>query len=396
MVLTPIIMLLFIGYIIFTIDKKKENFPVPAILTVVGIGLFFVPYFSQVEVTPNIIYHVLLPGLLFTSAYQFPIDAFKQHGGLISFLATIGIVITVLMLGAAIFALAGLFTSLSFIGALLIATMLTPTDPVSVTAILQQSSREPLVANVLEGESLINDGTSIVLFTVILSIFLENSALSFTQVLWEFAYVSFGGTAIGFLGGWLFSKAIHLTHERDYQVMLSIVVAYGTFNVAEYMGFSGVLATVSAGMMLSFEFGRLIKEEHFRDALDNFWRIVEVSVLSILFLLIGLVAADYLSFNYWVLGILIFTVSIGIRCFLIITTTQFFSSWRRKIGWKTATILSWSGIKGAVSVFMILSVKEAGSGTETDLIISLTFAALLLSLVIQSIGVYPLSKKLLR
>ncbi|UOQ92195.1 sodium:proton antiporter [Halobacillus shinanisalinarum] len=394
MATTPIMILLFIGYIIFTIDKKKENFPVPLILIVVGIGLSFIPYFSSIEVTKDMIYHVFLPGLLFTSAYRFSPNALKRNAGIISFLATIGIMLTVLFLGWTIYVVSGLFVSLSLVGSMLIAAMLTPTDPVSIVSILKKSSGDEMMADVVEGESLINDGTSIVIFTVILSIFLHDKTFSIRSFLGEFLFVSIGGMLIGLVFGWLFSKAIHITHHKEYQVMLSIVLAYGIFNTAEHFGVSGVLATVFAGIMLSFEFNRSLQEDHFRESLDGFWSVVEISILSLLFLLIGVESTSYLAFDYWVLASLIFVASLLVRFLIIAGATQTFPVWRHTINWRESLLLSWSGLKGSMSVFLILNL-QAQEAQGTELILSLTFAAVLLSLVVQSIGIHPLSKKLL-
>ncbi|MFB5662599.1 cation:proton antiporter [Alteribacillus sp. HJP-4] len=395
MSISAIILLLFIGYVIFTLDKIKEKIPVPPLLVLIGIGLYFVPYFSVIEVTETMIYHVFLPVLLFTSAYHFSPSSLKKNAGIIGFLASIGLMLTVIILGVLIYALGSMFLPLSFIGALLIASILTPTDPVSVVSILQKSSKDQMLAEVVEGESLINDGTSIVIFSVILGIYLNDTSFSVGGFLGEFFYVSLGGIIIGVLVGWIFSKAVHFTHHREYQVMLSIIVAYGIFHLAEHFGFSGVLATVFAGIVLSYEFGRSIKEDHFRESLDGFWDIVEISILSLLFLLIGIEAAGHLSFHYWGLAVLIFMASIVVRFIIITGSIKLFPAWRHSISWRKATLISWSGLKGSMSVFLILSLS-AQNTANADVLISLTFAAVLLSLVIQSIGIYPLSKKLLK
>ena len=166
------ILLLLIGYIVFTIDKKQDNFPVPVILVILGIGLYFIPYFSSVEVTEKTIYHVFLPALLFTSAYQFPADGFKKNGGIIAFLATVGIMLTVALLGGAdICTQRTVCVHILPIGALLIAAILTPTDPVSVVSVIKSRSGDERVADVVEGESMINDGTSIVIFSALAGMF---------------------------------------------------------------------------------------------------------------------------------------------------------------------------------------------------------------------------------
>lgn len=390
---SQVILLLLIGYIVFTVDKKQDNFPVPVILVLCGIGLHSMPYFSSIEVTESMVYNVFLPALLFTAAYQFPAEGFRKNAGIITFLATIGIMLTVALLGALIYALSGPFISISFLGALLIASILTPTDPVSVTSIIKGTSNDMRVADVVEGESLINDGTSIVIFSTLAGMFTGSKSVSIPSFFGEFLLVSLGGTLLGLALGWMMSKAVHLTHHKQYQVMLSIILAYGTFNLAETIGVSGVLATVFAGIMLSFEYGSTIKEDHFREALDGFWEIAELSLLSLLFLLIGIQAAKFLVFDGWWFAIIIFMLSLFVRLIIIMTTTQLFPKWRHHISWRESTLISWSGLKGSMSVYLILSIYSQSSPGDADLIISLSFAAVLLSLGIQSLGVSPLSRK---
>ncbi|WP_318036227.1 cation:proton antiporter domain-containing protein [Halobacillus amylolyticus] len=117
-------------------------------------------------------------------------------------------------------------------------------------------------------------------------------------------------------------------------------------------------------------------------------------MLSLLFLLIGVESTSYLAFDNWGLAFLIFVASLLVRFLIITGATQSFPVWRDKISWRESLLLSWSGLKGSMSVFLILNLhsKEA-QGTE--LILSLAFSAVLLSLVVQSVGIHPLSKKLL-
>src|SRR5699024_11389012 len=107
------------------------------------------------------------------------------------------------------------------------------------------------ITQVVEGESLINDGTCIVVFATLDGMFVEKHTFSIGSFLGEFLLVSLGGVVLGVLAGWLMSKIVHFTHDRRYQVMLSIILAYGTFNNAEYLVVSGVLATDVAILMLT-------------------------------------------------------------------------------------------------------------------------------------------------
>ncbi|MFC4402497.1 cation:proton antiporter [Gracilibacillus xinjiangensis] len=384
-----IIILLAIGYIVYTIDKKKDDFPVPTILILLGVGLAFIPYFDSAQLTEYTIYHVFLPALLFVSAYQFPIKDLRKNASIILSLATIGIILNVLFLGYLI----SLISPLSFVQSALVAAILTPTDPVSVVSVIKKATGNEQIASMVDGESMLNDGTSIVLFTTLLSVATREKGFSFTSFLGDFLLVSIGGAVIGLILGYLVSKIVHYSHHRNYQLMLSIILAYGSFLIAEAAGVSGVLATVASGMMISFEYGRAVKEDHFRESLDGFWEIAEGSLLSILFLVIGIELTDYMQINYWLYAGIIFVLMILVR----FITTYAVSKVFHPLSWRYTTILSWAGLKGSMSVFLILTLHaKSASGIHSDWIVGVSFTVILLSLTIQSLTMAPLSRSLLK
>lgn len=388
-----LLILLTIGYLAMTIDRKQKNFPLPVFLVVIGFGLSFIPYFDSVTVSKEIIYNIFLPGLLFASAYHYSATSLKKHAKVIGTLSTLGLLLTALILGLVTYWL-GASIEISLVGALLVASILTPTDPVSVVSILKKSLDDPSVADIVDGESMINDGTSIVLFTVLLTMFTTKQNFEFWPFVVEFLSVSIGGIATGLVAGWIVSKAIHFSKERENQVLLSIIIAYGAFQLAEAFGFSGVLATVAAGIMLSAELSRAKAEEMHRESLNGFWEVAEPGLLSVLFLVIGIIAADYLmAFSNWILAIIIFIVSIITRFIVIAGTLKLFSGYRKLLDVKQASLLSWAGIRGTMSIFLLLSLAD-GADQSADLLISLGFAVVFLSLIVQSIGIFPLSKAL--
>nr|WP_246246135.1 sodium:proton antiporter [Paenibacillus lemnae] len=386
-------MLLLAGYIVFAVDKKKENVPVPVILVLIGIGLSYIPYFAHLELSKQVLYDIFLPGLLFISAYKYPPRALRKHAGVIAVLSTVGLLASALLLGMVIYAAAGMFAGLSFVGALLISSILTPTDPVSVVSILKQSSIDEEAADVVDGESMINDGTSVVLFGVLAGMYMDGKSFNWLSFLGEFLLLGLGGALLGVGAGWLLSKTIHVTHHREYQVMLSIIAAYGVFHLAEQLGISGVLAVVASGIMLGWEFEHTNKEDHYREALNGFWNVVEPTILALVFLMIGIRAMDYLTLDGWGLAVLILAASLAIRFLVILLTMESFRGWRDFNDWRTCTLISLSGIRGTMSVVLLLTLaQEASSTGETELILSLSFAVVMLSLVIQSLGIYPLAK----
>lgn len=393
MITHQIIILLFIGYIIYTIDLKQKYFPVPVVLVVIGIGLSFIPFFSGLHISKEIIFNVFLPAILFTSAYQFPLKQLKNNAGIITALSTIGLMLTAVLLGFGIFIISEPFISMSLTGAFLLAAILIPTDPVSVTSILKQSTGAEKIADMVEGESMVNDGTSIVIFSIFLSMFQTGNDFSFGRFVTEFLLVSIGGVCLGIILGWLMSKAIHFTHQVQYQVMLTIIVAYGGFYIAEAIGVSGVLATVVAGIMLSTEFGRHPRKENIKNSLDGFWNIANPTVLSLIFLLIGIQAAEYLLFPGWGIAVGIFILSLIARFIVLGGFVYLVPAWKREFqnDFKTISLLTWSGIKGTMSIALLLWLDTAVSGGD-QLLVSLAFAAVLLSLVLQSVGIYPLTQ----
>src|SRR5690606_26990799 len=148
MITHQLLILLFIGYIVYTIDIKKNFFPVPVVLVISGLGLSFLPYFEDFNISKEIIFHVFLPAILFTSAYQFPLKQLKENIGIISTLSTFGLIATVGLLGLSIYLVGMLFSGITLTAAFLLAAILAPTDPVSVTSILKESSGDEQIADV--------------------------------------------------------------------------------------------------------------------------------------------------------------------------------------------------------------------------------------------------------
>src|SRR5690625_6866598 len=152
-------------------------------------------------------------------------------------------------------------------------------------------------------------------------------------------FIFFVGIILGLIVGWSLSKLVHLFNDRYYQVMLSIVIAYGSFHLAEHFGFSGVLATVTAGILLSWEFEHTNRTDHYLEKLKAFWGVVEPSLLSLLFLLIGIEAAPYLIHDYWFYVIIIFIASILVRLLVVLGTIKLFSKMYH-IDFKQSIIIS--------------------------------------------------------
>jgi len=396
-----LLVLLFVSIVVYTIDVNKKFFPVPVVLVLVGMGLSFLPLFSHFSVSRDILYEIFIPGLLFVSAYQFSTHALKKNARLILVLSTVGMMATVLLLGAGIYWVTSFFEPFAWNVSLLLAAILVPTDPVSVIFILKNITGAEEIADIVEGESMVNDGTSIVIFTILLSMVQSGDTFSPLYFLENFAYVSLGGIGIGLVFGWILSQAIHITSQHEYQVMLSVLIAYGGFALAELFEASGVLATVVSGILLSFAFSKKDeKEDEFRRYLGGFWNVVNPTLSSILFLFIGIQFVPYIQFQNWTLWLpafIFFILSILARFLVLGGTLLIVPKWKKKFShfFSVLFLLSWSGIKGSMSVVLLLWTESTTVGQNTFLI-SVAFVTTLLSFVFQSIGIYPLSRLLKR
>jgi CPA1 family monovalent cation:H+ antiporter len=183
---------------------------------------------------------------------------------------------------------------------------------------------------------------------------------------------------------------MHLTHDFQYQVMVSITLAYGSFYLAEYLHMSGVLACVSAGIVFSWKLNRSGKESELRKSLDGFWGVIEPTILSIIFLLIGIEATEHLALNYWKLTFLIFGLTLFVRFVVLVSILKLFPYWRTRYISNEISLITLAGIKGTMSIVLILSLK-ANYDSNNELLISLSFGAVVLSLVIQNLLIYPLT-----
>ncbi|WP_371860853.1 cation:proton antiporter [Alkalibacterium kapii] len=382
---------------VFIIDINKKFFPVPVVLVLAGMALSFLPLFSDFSVSHDVLYDIFIPGLIFVSAYQFSAYAFKKNAGIILTFSTVGMLLTALLLGTGIYWVSSFFVPLTWAVSFLLAAILVPTDPVSVVSILKDSGGSKEVSEIVEGESLVNDGTSIVIFTILLSMVQSGDAFSPLNFLESFTYVSLGGIGIGLAFGWILSQAIHITSHHEYQVILSILIAYGGFTLAELVNASGVLATVVSGLMLSFAFSKHEeKEEEFRESLSGFWNVIEPTLSSVLFLFIGIQSVQYTNFQdptIWITAFIVFILSILSRFLVLGGTLLVVPPWRKKFKHLNSGLflLSWAGIKGTMSVVLLLWAESALAIDNSASLISVAFITTLFSFIFQSAGVYPLS-----
>lgn len=327
----------------------------------------------------------LLSFLLFAGALHVNLDELADQKWLVALLATLGVMVTTLLVGGAMwYVLDWLGSPLPFIFCLLFGAVIAPTDPVAVMAILKALDAPSDLTTKIAGESLFNDGVAVVMFIAILGIAEGHREASFQSIGILFLEEAIGGLVLGFLLGLL---GYHLLkHLDNYQVEVLITVALvaGGYALASRLHMSGPLAVVVAGLMIGNhgrEFAMSKKTEH---QLDTFWEMVDELLNAILFLLIGLelliitfeLPALWAGLAAIPLALLARFVAVGIP---VVALKPF-----REFRPNPIKALTWGGMKGGISVALALTLPL---GPERELILPMAYVVVVFSILVQGLTV---------
>ena len=275
-----VILLLFIASLV-GIAARRLRMPYTVGLVLVGLGLTI---FGQVhvEITSDLILGLLIPPLVFEAAYHLNFSDLQRNLKPILILAIPGVLVTTILVGGVITLGAGYPLDI----ALLIGALVAATDPDAVVALIRSLGVPKRLQILLEGESLLNDGTVIVVFNLMVSVVLTGK-FSMAASLTQFFLVAGGGLVIGFVLGWLFSQMISRINDHLLETTLTSVLAFGSYLVAESLGTSGVMAVVAAGLV-NGNIGSKGMSPTTRIVVFNFWEYAAFLATTFIFLLIGL------------------------------------------------------------------------------------------------------------
>lgn len=267
--LAEVLSLLLIS-IAVAVAVKYVQIPYTIPLVIVGLMVGLIEAFPPIELTEEIVFTLLLPPLLFEGALAMDISEFRRNLKPILSLATVGLLISIVLSGYLL-----TFAGLPLIVALIFSAMASPTDPVSVLATFKKLGVPKRLTMIMEGESIINDGTAVVVFSILLGMLEGGKTLS--QGIAEFFYVCAGGAILGFMLGYMAYKILSQIDDPLVEVAITIVLAFGTFLLAEKIGVSGVIAVVSAGLIVGNYGMEFSMSPTTRNTLINFWSAVVLS-----------------------------------------------------------------------------------------------------------------------
>jgi CPA1 family monovalent cation:H+ antiporter len=351
-------------------------------LVLAGLALSFRPPL-ELELTPELILAILLPPIVFEAAFHLNLDLLRRNVGTILLLAIPGVVLTMLIVGG-ILTFAG---GLSLNAALVFGALIAATDPVSVVAIFRRIGAPKRLEVLLEGESLFNDGTAIVLFGIALEA-LVIGQFDIVQGIIDFAIVGGGGVLIGLVLGVLAIPLLARIDDHLVEITLTTLLAFGSYLVAEQLHVSGVLAVVVAGLIAG-NVGRREMSPTTRIAVLNFWEYVAFLANSVIFLVIGLEVDLPGLISTWQL------ILLAILAVLVARAVNIYGLSRlgREIPTRWRHVLWWGGLRGAIALALALSVSLP-SGEERAALLHMTFGVVLFTLLVQGLSMEGVVKRL--
>ncbi|MCJ7499628.1 cation:proton antiporter, partial [bacterium] len=235
------------------------------------------------RLTEELILFIFLPPLLFEGAIHFELTDLRRNMKTIGALAFPGLMVSGFLAGYLIQRMTGLPMTV----ALLVGVMITPTDPISVLALFKKLGVSKRLSMIVEGESVFNDGTGIVLYSVIVGI-VTSGSLNVTASILLFLKVVVGGLLTGLVLGYLAFLLLKRLDDHVLEVLITLLLAFGAFIVAEHtFHVSGVMAVVAAGVLIGNQGARLAMSPTTRLAIKNFWEIAAFIINSLIFLMIG-------------------------------------------------------------------------------------------------------------
>lgn len=347
----------------------------------------------------KVLFQVMLSFLLFAGALEIDLRKLGEEKWPILVLATVGVLISTFVTGAAIYLLlpfVGL--SVEFIYCLLFGALIAPTDPIAVLALMKKKMVSKNLESQIAGESLFNDGIGVVVFLTILAIAtngVEN--LQVLEVIQLFTVEVVGGLGLGALLGYIGLRLLRTidNEHTEIEVLVTLSMVLGGASVAEMLHVSGPLAMVVMGLFVGRK-GRTKKvEDAAGEYVYKFWHLMDEAMNAILFILIGLqvIVIKYETDYFYAAGIAIAIVLIS--RFIGVGVPISLMRIKRKFPAYTIRILTWSGLRGGISVALALSLYETANfdSRVVDIIITMTYCVVLFSIVVQGLTIEKLFEK---
>jgi len=385
-----IFVLLFVVATAVAIAVRRWRIPYTVALVIAGLVLGWLHAFQAPSLSKELLFSVFLPGLIFEAAFHIEFKEFWRNRLAIVSLAVPGVVAATALTALILTPVAsGLHFAEGFNWryALVFGALISATDPIAVVAIFKNLNAPKRLSVLLDGESLLNDGTAIVFFTLSLAL-ATGTRVTAAGLSLDFITIVGGGLLIGAAIGFVVSQLIHRVDEPMIEITLTTIAAYGSFVAAEQLHFSGVIATVAAGMLCGNYAARTGMSASTRVAAETFWEYIVFALNSIVFLLIGFeVNLHSLLLSWKAILVAYAVVTLG-RGVVIFAVTGLLRATRERIPASWSAVLTWGGLRGGLPMVLVLSLPA--DFPYRELLVSMTFGVVILSILIHGLTISPL------
>jgi CPA1 family monovalent cation:H+ antiporter len=368
--------------------SRRLGLPYSVGLVAAGLLISLVPNRPELPLSRDLIFNILLPPLIFDAALQLDWKPFRRELPLTLTLAFVGVIV------ASAFVTAGMHWLIgwSWIGAALFAVLIAATDPVSVIAAFKEMNAEKRLCMIVESESLMNDGVAAVAFAVLATV-AAGATPTVASVLPHFLWTVFGGMAIGAAVTGAVLLLAGRTEDHLVEITLTTIAGYGSFLTAEHFGASGILASLTAGLMVGNLGWMGAISDSGRPHVISFWEYAAFLANSFVFMLIGIHEASMpLSVVGWITAAAAVALVLVGRLITVYPIAAAFQPTALKTPIEYQHILFWGGLRGALALALALTIPN--SVPEKVAIIVTAFVVVAFSIFVQGLTMPWLVKKL--
>jgi CPA1 family monovalent cation:H+ antiporter len=366
---------------------RRVHVPYTVGLVLAGMALYFLPLGLTLHLSKELIFSVFLPPLVFEAALSIRWSDMRRDLAVVGLLASAGVVV------AAVLTAAGMheFAAWDWPAAVLFGVLIAATDPVSVIATFREARVHGRLSLLVEAESLLNDGTAAVLFTVALAVAQGGTATPW-HVAQSLLIAVGGGVLCGAVTGWAAMLLAGKSEDGLIEITLTTLAAYGSFHLAEHLHCSGVLAALAAGLAVGNSDNARVLSRSARQSVMSFWEYAAFAANSLIFLLIGrsISQQDFVSL-WWPALVAIVLVTAG-RAVAIYPLCALFQRSNLKVELRHQHILFWGGLRGALALALALGLPEELPWRNE--VVTVCFAVVAFSIFAQGLTMTPLLRRL--
>ena len=365
---------------------KKINLPYTIVLVSVGLILGYLKIINAPHLSKDMLYYIFLPPLIFQTAIHLNFDDLKRDFPVILMLVIPGVILSTVVTGYVFLGIGeDIFKqSVDLSVGFLFGAAVAATDPVAVISIFEKLGVPKRLRFLVDSESLLNDGTSIVIFTIVLELINHKfSSMDFAVI--DFFFVVGVGLLIGYFIGLITDELIKRAEDPMVVITLTTVAAYLSFIIADKAGVSGVMSTVAAGLVIGQR--SLLNPIYptIKLTTETFWDYGAFLANSLIFLIIGFSINLNLLYEFWPLVLIAYIAMMFARFIVVFFTWGLFFKTSYKIPFSWSVVMGWGGIRGALTMVLALSLPDVFKYKEV--IVTIVFGVVLLSIFIQGITI---------